>query len=63
MVEVTVLEVIKKKNKVWVITRCDSQPELVGEVTGSGVPCRAKDAPIGTTYQMITTFPESKKGS
>lgn len=63
MKEITVLEVqnlaCKKYNrKVWVIIRNDADKSLVGEVTASGTPARAKDLPVGTTFKSILTIPE-----
>jgi hypothetical protein len=68
MKTITILEVQdriyghdEKLTKVWSITRCDDQPELVGNVTASGTPCRAKDVPVGTTYKQVLTIPREKK--
>ena len=56
--EITVLEVQVKNNKpVWVITRNDSDESLVGEVTSSGTPARAKDLPVGSTFECTLTIP------
>ena len=60
MKTITILEV-KGPNKVWAITRCDDNPELVGSPTACGVPCRGKDVPEGTTYKQILTIPRGKK--
>ena len=49
--EVTVLEVqIRNDKKVWVITRNDADKSLVGEITASGTPARAKDLPVGFVF-------------
>ena len=54
--EVTVLEVqIRNDKKVWVITRNDADKSLVGEITASGTPARAKDLPVGSTFESILT--------
>ena len=62
---ITIIEVQKRtsagNNQVWVVTRCDNDPDVVGTVTGCGLPCRANDVPLGTTFQTILTIPESKE--
>jgi hypothetical protein len=60
--EVTVLEVqIRNNKKVWVITRNDADKSLVGEITASGTPARARYVPTGSTFESILTIPLSKK--
>jgi hypothetical protein len=58
MKEITILKVVQnKKSKVWIIERNDTDPSVVGEVTSCGVPGRAKDLPLGTTFKCILTIP------
>ena len=60
MIDVTELEVRegKRGKKVWVITRNDDQPDVVGEVTACGIPVRAELCPIGSKYTCTLFIPE-----
>jgi len=61
MKQTTVLEVQERHSKkVWVITRCDADPETHGLVTGCGVPYPAKDVPVGTTFTSVLSIPEEQ---
>jgi len=58
MKETTILKVVQKnKNKVWIIERNDADPSVIGEATSCGVPYRAKDLPVGTTFKSVLTIP------
>lgn len=59
MIYKTILTVEKgKKGKVWGITRCDNDPGVVGEITGYGIPRRASDLPLGSTFETIFKIKE-----
>lgn len=53
----TVLKVQKNKlgTHVWIITRNDNDPESVGTVTASGVPCPAELTGVGSKFETIFT--------
>jgi hypothetical protein len=56
--ETTVLKVlIKDGKKVWIITRNDADTSLIGEITASGTPARAKDLPEGSMFESTLTIP------
>ena len=59
MIETTVLQVEKRKVKVWVLkeTQDKTLQDFVGQVTASGTPCSAKLVPIGTTYTSTLFIP------
>ena len=44
---------VRMGKKYWVVARCDNDPELVGTVTGSGIPAKASEFPEGSTYTTI----------
>jgi hypothetical protein len=46
--------------KRWVVIRNDTDPSLVGEKIVCGMPFNAQDVPVGTTYETITTIPDSQ---
>jgi len=48
-----------KQRKVWVVTRCDDDPELIGTVLDCGNPGRAEDYPIGSEYHTEIFIPET----
>jgi hypothetical protein len=55
---ITQLEVqTNNKKKRWIITRCDEDSEVVGTCTACGVPAKAEDMPVGTTFQTILAIP------
>jgi hypothetical protein len=61
---VTILRVEKTDKhivQVWRIVRNDDDPSCVGEVTACGLPARAADLPIGTTYKTVLTIPAPSK--
>ena len=57
--EITICKVVKNKkgHKIWRIIRCDCDKSLEGLPAMSGLPVRAVNAPIGTTYKSILTAP------
>lgn len=50
----------KSGKKRWVVVRNDYDPDSVGEVTACGLPCRAIDVPVGTTFETVFTIPDFK---
>jgi hypothetical protein len=55
--EIITFEVKKNTNgrKVWIITECNYDPEIIGDITMCGVP-RTDDLPIGTKRTVVTTM-------
>lgn len=51
----------KSGTKQWIIERCDLDPELVGTVASCGLPSRAKDLPIGSTFETKFTIKNKMK--
>ncbi len=60
MIETTILQVVKRKCKVWVIKE-NKNNEAIGFATIYGVPYKAKDLPIGSTFTTILYVPEKQK--
>jgi hypothetical protein len=57
----TILKVVvsnEKNKKVWKVIRNDYDNESVGMITVSGVPCRAEDTDLDSTYETTLTIPE-----
>jgi hypothetical protein len=62
MIDVTEIEVRENKRgkNVWVITRNDDDPGVVGEITACGIPVRAELCPIGSKYTCTLVIPETR---